>query len=221
MCVTASEAIRQNICCNFKISASIRQYYHGEVLLDRPAGFFCLRIGFGYIISKGIGATMKFKIDSFLQAGKLFLLISILSVSVTTYAKSITGKVVKVKDGDSIVLLRNRKQYEIRLVNIDCPEHLQAFGTQARHFTSNLIFGKMVRAEYASKDKYGRLLAEVFLPDGRSLNRDLVRNGFAWKYDRYTDDSTLEILEQQARKNKLGLWKDPNPVPPWEFRRKK
>lgn len=164
---------------------------------------------------------MRYKNKSFSQFGKLLLIGVILSVTIAISAKSITGKVVKVKDGDSIVLLKNKRQYEIRLVNIDCPEHNQAYGTQARIFTSGLVFGKVVRAEYESHDKYGRLLAEVFLPDGRSLNRDLVRNGFAWKYDRYTDDTTLEILEHQARKNKLGLWKDLNPVPPWEFRRKK
>jgi endonuclease YncB( thermonuclease family) len=162
------------------------------------------------------------KISYFLtNAVKIYLLTLVLTIPFALGAKSLTGKVVKVIDGDSIVLLKNKRQYEIRLVNVDCPEYKQAYGNQARHFTANLVFGKIVRAEYESKDKYGRLLAEVFLPDGRSLNRDLVRNGYAWKYDRYSNDSTLEELEQQARKNKIGLWKDPDPTPPWEFRRKK
>ncbi len=160
---------------------------------------------------------MTYKTIRLVALGTFFLF----TISVSIYAKTITGKVISVKDGDSIVLLKKKSQYVIRLVNIDCPELHQAYGTQAKLFTSGLVSGKVVKAEYVTKDKYGRYLAEIFLPDGRSLNRDLVRNGFAWKYDRYTNDISLEALEQQARKYKIGLWKDDNPIPPWEFRKKK
>jgi len=64
----------------------------------------------------------------------------------------------------------------------------------------------------------GRHRAEK--PDGRSLNRELVRAGFAWWYRRYApDDETLEQLEREARGAKRGLWVDPDAVPPWEWRR--
>lgn len=68
------------------------------------------------------------------------------------------------------------------------------------------------------RDRYGRTVAEIILPDGRNLNRELVRNGFAWHYRRYSSDQTLEALEQEAGDNRRGLWHDPHPVPPWEFR---
>jgi len=107
---------------------------------------------------------------------------------------------------------------EVRLDGIDCPELAQAFGRKAKRFTSDLAFGKTVRLVGKGKDRYDRELAEAFLPDGRSLNRELVAAGFAWWYRRYSADRSLEALEQRARKERRGLWADPNPVPPWDFR---
>ena len=68
------------------------------------------------------------------------------------------------------------------------------------------------------RDDYDRELAEVFLPDGRSLNRELVAAGFAWWFRRHSTDRGLEALEREARAARRGLWADPNPVPPWAFR---
>jgi len=125
---------------------------------------------------------------------------------------------VRVRDGDSIVVMRGGVGTEVRLDGIDCPELAQAFGRKAKRFTSDLAFGKTVRLVGKGKDRYDRELAEVFLPDGRSLNRELVAVGFAWWYRRYSTDRSLETLEQRARKERRGLWADPNPVPPWDFR---
>lgn len=128
------------------------------------------------------------------------------------------GKVVRVRDGDSIVVRRGGVGVEVRLDGIDCPELDQAFGRKAKSFTSGLAFGKPVRLAGKGKDRYDRDLAEVFLPDGRSLNRELVAAGLAWWYRKYSTDRTLEALEQTARKSRRGLWADLNPVPPWDFR---
>ena len=128
------------------------------------------------------------------------------------------GKVVRVRDGDSIVVLRGGVGTEVRLDGIDCPELAQAFGRKAKGFTSDLAFAKGVRLVGKGKDRYDRELAEVFLPDGRSLNRELVLAGYAWWYRKYSNDRSLETLEQSARKARRGLWADANPVPPWEFR---
>lgn len=69
-------------------------------------------------------------------------------------------------------------------------------------------------------DRYGRLVGEVLLPDGRNLNHELVRAGMAWWYRRYAqEDTTLAQLEAEARAARRGLWRDPHPVPPWEWRR--
>ncbi len=133
--------------------------------------------------------------------------------------KEFSGAVVGVSDGDTITVLHNGKGERIRLHGIDCPEKRQAFGNRAKQFTSTLVFGNTVTVQVLDRDRYGRTVGEVLLPDGRSLNRELVKAGFAWWYWRYTpDDETLAQLEREARAGKRGLWADPHPVPPWEWR---
>jgi endonuclease YncB( thermonuclease family) len=128
------------------------------------------------------------------------------------------GAVVRVRDGDSIVVLRGGVGIEVRLDGVDCPELAQAFGKRAKGFTSALVFGKGVRLVGKGKDRYDRELAEVFLPDGRSLNRELVSAGYAWWYRAHSTDRTLGSLEQAARAARRGLWADSDPIPPWDFR---
>jgi micrococcal nuclease len=96
----------------------------------------------------------------------------------------------------------------------------QPFGTAAKHFTSELAFGKIVTVVSMGKDRYGRTIADVFLPDNRLLNHELVKVGFAWWFKKYAlGDETLKQLEADARKAKRGLWIEKEPVPPWEWRR--
>jgi micrococcal nuclease len=137
-----------------------------------------------------------------------------------TQAGSVSGPVVSVADGDTLTVRVGRHTEKIRLYGIDCPERHQAFGARARRATRELTDGGPVRAEVIGRDEYGRLLAEVFLADGRSLNRELVRRGLAWWYRRYSTDATLAALEAEARAARRGLWAEPHPVPPWEFRRR-
>lgn len=132
------------------------------------------------------------------------------------------GKVVAVLDGDTIEILDSEnKTYRIRLNGIDCPEKAQAFGQKAKQFTSDQCFGKNVKILVHSTDRYGREIGDVVLEDGTVLNEELVASGYAWHYKQYSNDPVLAQLELEARKKKLGLWVDPNPVPPWEYRRKK
>ncbi len=127
-----------------------------------------------------------------------------------------------VSDGDTITVMHNGKGERIRLHGIDCPEKRQAFGNRAKQFTSTLVFGKTVTVQVMDRDRYGRTVGEVLLPDGRSLNRELVRAEFAWWYRRYApDDETLDQLEHEARGTQRGLWADPHAVPPWEWRRRR
>ncbi len=133
-------------------------------------------------------------------------------------AADFTGRVVGVSDGDTITVLHNGKGERIRLHGIDCPEKRQAFGNRAKQFTSNLVFAKTVTVQVMDRDRYGRTVGEVLLPDGRSLNHELVRAGLAWMYRRYTDDQSLSDLEEEARVARRGLWADPHAVPPWEWR---
>lgn len=133
-------------------------------------------------------------------------------------AASFSGQVVGVSDGDTISVMHDGKAEKIRLNGIDCPESHQDFGRQAKHFTSDLAFNKTVTIEVSDHDKYGRTVGDVILPDGRNLNRELVRAGFAWWYKQYSKDQSLGELEVEARAAKRGLWQNPAPVAPWDFR---
>ena len=107
---------------------------------------------------------------------------------------------------------------EVRLDGVDCPELAQAFGRKAKSATSGLAFGKTVRLVGKGKDRYGRELAEVFLPDGRSLNRELVAAGLAWWYRKYSTDRTWRRWSRRPARRGAGSGRIPEPVPPWDFR---
>ncbi|PRY05712.1 endonuclease YncB(thermonuclease family) [Pontibacter ummariensis] len=130
-------------------------------------------------------------------------------------------KVIGIKDGDTIELLRNGQAVTVRLYGVDTPEKTQAFGQRARQYTSDLAFGKNVRLIAHNTDRYGRTVGTIILPDGRSLNEELVRNGYAWHYKAYSKDKNLANLEADARRFKRGLWQDANPVAPWDYRKEK
>lgn len=129
-------------------------------------------------------------------------------------------RVVGVKDGDTIVILTpDHQNITVRLAEVDCPEKSQAYGQAAKQFTSNLCFGKSVRLEGNEHDRYGRTIAKVILDDGRIVNYELVKNGYAWHYTQYSNNALLDQYQQQARESRLGLWQDANPTPPWEYRK--
>lgn len=113
-------------------------------------------------------------------------------------------KVVGVKDGDTIELLQNGKTVTVRLFGVDTPEKTQAYGQRARQFTSDQAFGRNVRLIVNNTDRYGRTVGTIILPDGRSLNEELVRNGYAWHYKAYSNDLKLANLESDARRYKGG-----------------
>jgi micrococcal nuclease len=135
-------------------------------------------------------------------------------------AEQFTGKVVGISDGDTLSVLREGKAVKVRLHGVDTPEKAQAFGTQARKLTGDLVFQQTVTIIIRDTDRYGRVVGEVLLPDGRSLNQELVKAGMAWWYRQYTPhDTTLAQLEAEARAAKRGLWADAHPVPPWQWRK--
>jgi micrococcal nuclease len=137
-------------------------------------------------------------------------------------AFSFTGEVVGVLDGDTIKVLHNGKAHRVRLQGIDCPEKGQPFGNNAKQATSAMVFALEVALQIHGKDKYGRILAEVLLADGTNVNHALVKDGWCWWYRKYAPaDTVLEGLEQEARETRKGLWADPNPIPPWEWRKRK
>ena len=150
------------------------------------------------------------------------IIFGVLLLATVAGAASFTGKIVKVTDGDTIQVLRDRVPVKVRLWGIDCPEKAQAFGHKATQYTRDLAGAATVTVHVKDTDRYGRTVGEVILPDGRSLNRELVRAGLAWWYRRYAPgDSELQRLEREARETKRGLWADRAAVPPWDWRRAK
>ena len=136
-------------------------------------------------------------------------------------AGEFTGQVVGVLDGDTLEVLNGHHTERIRLSGIDCPEKGQAYGQKAKQAASALVFGKEVTLQTFGKDKYRRTIADVRLPDGSNVNHALVKEGWCWWYRKYAPgNSELEKLEKDARDAKKGLWGDPHPVPPWEWRRR-
>jgi micrococcal nuclease len=134
----------------------------------------------------------------------------------------IRGKVTSVTDGDTLTILdRDKAQHKIRLSGIDAPERKQAFGTEAKDLLGTLAFGEHVTAKVEKVDRYGRYVADVILPDKQSASEEMLRAGLAMHYTAFSKSAKLADLEAQARKAKVGLWIDKNPVPPWEYRKRK
>jgi len=147
---------------------------------------------------------------------------SILLGTSLLYAADFSGPVVSVLDGDTIEVLHNNHPERIRLSGIDCPEKGQAFGQKAKQAASALAFGKNVTIQTHGKDKYKRTLGDVILPDGTNVNQELVKQGWCWWYRKYAPgDTVMEGLERDAREARKGLWADPQPMPPWEWRKTK
>ena len=148
------------------------------------------------------------------------LLLSVAALAIGQTGSKFTGEVVGITDGDTIDVVRNRASVRVRFNGIDSPERGQAFGTRASQYASELAFRQAVTVEVVDIDRYGRYVGDVYLPDGRMLNRELVRAGFAWWYRQYApNDKVLEQLEREAREARRGLWANPNPIAPWDFRR--
>ncbi len=131
-----------------------------------------------------------------------------------------SGIVMRVQDGDTISVSRQSHVEDVQLAGIDCPELRQSFGSRAKQFTERLAAGQTVMVRAQGRDDNGNLLGVVILPDGRTVNRELVAAGLAWKL-KESKNKTVSQLEKDARRAKRGLWSDANPTPPWEYRKAK
>ena len=155
---------------------------------------------------------------------KIFLLCLLFSCSnkVKEISNEITGKVIAVKDGDTIEILFDGKPMTIRFAHVDCPEIRkgQPFGQAAKKFTSDLCFGQTVTVINEGKyDRYKRLIAVIITEKNENVNKELVKAGLAWHFIKYSSDISYDDLELTARQNKIGLWADDNPTPPWNWRK--
>lgn len=131
-----------------------------------------------------------------------------------------TCKIVGVSDGDTATcLLDDKTQIKIRLAQIDAPESGQDFGQVSKHALSDMIYGRVVSLKISTTDRYGRTVAEVFI-DETNVNKQMVAQGMAWAYREYNKDKEYLDLENKAKQQKLGLWSQPEPIYPSEFRKK-
>ena len=140
-------------------------------------------------------------------------------------ARTFSGKVVSIDDGDTIIVLdATNHSHKIRLHGIDAPEGGQAFGDRSRQSLSDMIFGRDVSVEWSKRDRYGRLVGKVLL-DGRDVCLGQIKAGMAWHYKYYQSEQSREDrelyanAETEARATTQGIWSESNAIPPWDFRR--
>ena len=153
-----------------------------------------------------------------------FLFLFLLAFTVN--AETLTGYVTEITDGDTIVVLdADHRQHRIRLAGIDAPERHQAFGSRSTDNIARLTFNKNVTVVWKKEDR-GRPIGKVTV-NGVNVSLEQVKAGMAWWYRKYakeqspTDQRLYEQAEQQAQAQRLGLWADRSPVPPWDFRHTK
>ena len=127
------------------------------------------------------------------------------------------SKVIKISDGDTITILQDKQQTKVRLYGIDAPEKKQGYGQKSRQFLASLIAGQMVEIEPKGKDRYKRTLG-IIHHKGQDINAQMVLNGYAWAYGKYS--KMYVDHERLARENKQGLWQSSDPTPPWEWRKR-
>ena len=149
------------------------------------------------------------------------LLIFLFIINITYSQTTLTAKVVGIKDGDTVVVLDSlNNQTTLRLAEVDTPEKSQPFGTKAKQFTSDQIYLKTIKYVVTDNDRYGRSIAMIYYDeDNKYLSAEIIKAGMGWHYKRYSTSKELALLEDNAKKYKIGLWIDYNPIAPWEWRK--
>ncbi|MFC3393536.1 thermonuclease family protein [Brenneria rubrifaciens] len=149
---------------------------------------------------------------------KSYLLAVILLFSLPGLAATLNGKVVKVVDGDTLIVRQSGINHRIRLLGIDAPEYRQPYGKNARRTLERKIGGKWVTVRYEAKDRYARYLGTVYYWNN-NINLALLRTGQAWVYKYNRNNRELMRHENAARRQRLGLWRQTYPQSPWVYRR--
>lgn len=135
-------------------------------------------------------------------------------------AETLQGRVVGVTDGDTIrLLVDGRREYKVRLGEIDAPESGQPYGRTSRKMLSNLVYGQIISARVTDVDRYGRTVA-VLSRGGTNINAEMVKRGGAWAYRRYLSDQRYLMWQDEARRARRGLWslQSDQIMAPWDWR---
>lgn len=170
---------------------------------------------------------MPLSTTSISGAARLLVLLALVGLTQACLAAKLSGRVVHVSDGDTITVLdAGQVQHKVRLAGIDAPERSQSFGERSRESLAEQVAGNTVVVDTDKKDRYGRTVGKILL-NGQDINLEQVRRGMAWHYKAYEREQSAEDrrayaeAEDEARRTRVGLWQDAEPVPPWEFRRRK
>jgi endonuclease YncB( thermonuclease family) len=137
------------------------------------------------------------------------------------FGEILVGKVIKVYDGDTITILVDGKKEKIRFYGIDAPEKKQSYGIESRDFVRSKIMGREVKVKVVNTDRYGRKIGKIYYKNGRYLNFESVKGGHSWWYEYYSrNEHDLKSAQEQAKRSRKGLWREKNPVNPYEWRKK-
>lgn len=159
------------------------------------------------------------RVGSLFRAMSVVVLAGLIPHAASVRAEVLAGRVVRISDGDTLTVLVGRQQVKVRLDAIDAPEIAQPFGERARRSLSSLCAGRPADVQVHGRDRYGRALGDAQC-EGRSAREFQLSAGMAWVYPQYAPaDSPLYELEAEARLERRGLWQDPDPVPPWGWRK--
>jgi micrococcal nuclease len=152
----------------------------------------------------------------------LLIIFSFLAICSAEEQKQIIffAKAGFIPDGDTVFVKGGKYDGKaLRLKGIDAPERAQAFSKKSRSALVKKIGKVQFKVLVHESDKYDRFLATLYV-GGRNINKEMVMEGWAWAY-RYKGITELYEEEmKKAQREKLGLWKDANPMAPWDFRRK-
>lgn len=154
----------------------------------------------------------------------VFAVVALSILTTAIHAETLSGRVVGIADGDTLTLLDATKtQHKIRLAGIDSPEKSQPFGQHCKKNLSDLAYDRLATVESNKLDRYGRVIGKVWV-ESQDVNLEQIRRGCGWHYKKYQNEQSPEdrlsynSAEELARANRIGLWADQNPVPPWDWR---
>ncbi len=148
------------------------------------------------------------------------MLSSCLAGSGSSNAKILSGKVIRVADGDTVTIMsENKWSTKIRLHAIDAPEMQQAWGSHSRKALKALVYKKTVTVVVKDIDQYDRTVGVIKL-DQKNINHEMVKEGHAWVYRRYNREKAMLEFEKSAKQAKKGIWSQAKSKiqAPWEWR---
>lgn len=159
------------------------------------------------------------KYSTFYSIAVILFLLPLLALTPPSY--TLKGKAVRIIDGDTFDLLVDKTTYRIRLAGIDAPEKNQDYGTASKQLLGTLCAGELLNVVVTDTDRNKRKIAEVYSAKKVWINKEMIAKGMAWHFKKYSTNKELAAAEEQARKQKAGLWILKNPVAPWDWRKKR